>query len=227
MPRVTYPDPPFKKNCSLVTFSWVMSSATPPTATLLTNRVNMRSSWEEARTDYSPGQNIYQVPRLTRFRQDHLVKVIAGDVKNVEDITTSDFIRASVDNPGYSIDICEIKDIEIINADTAKLRVKQANEEEATMVCPVDKPLFVFCSGWASLFPDLTKTIFGLTCKVLSRGDIIMVAKNRQLVQTSRASNSPEKDNHNIQRQAIEEKYKDDDDEDEQPKDFSFKSHAS
>ena len=228
---ITHPDPPSKQYCSLVTFSSVMSSSAPPTVPLLTSRIKIKTCWKEARTDYQPGQNIYQVPRLTRFRQDHLVKVIAGDNKNVEEITTSDFIRASVDSPGYSIAIGEIKEIELMNAATAKLKVKQANEEEVLMICSVDNPFFVFCSGWASLFPDLTKIMFGLTCKMLSPGDNIMVAKNKQLTQTSRGSNFPVESTKTYIRRPIyriEEKYKDpDEDDDEQPKDLSSTRHVS
>jgi hypothetical protein len=152
------PFPPIKQYCPLLTF--------------LTDMVTTRASGEEARR-----QRLCKSPRLGGFRNDELVRVGDEDIKKVEDIVTTDFIKASIDNDKERIVLSEIKSIAIVSDGTAKLTLKQDNEADATLVCAVDQPFFIFSAGWASLFPLLTKNNYGISCRILSMGDTIMVAR--------------------------------------------------
>ena len=117
------------------------------------------------------------------------------------------------------------KDIEIVNTDTAKITLKQSDDDEILLVCPVDKAFFVLCSGWASIFPHLTKSMYGLSCKGLSVGDIIMVAKTKQSGGARRHSSISvhKRQIQEIEDQSIQEKKEKEDSDDEQPKDLSIK----
>jgi hypothetical protein len=168
------PFPPTKQYCPLLTSSWVISIASSLPVTFLTGKVSTRTSGEEASR-----QSICKTPRLGGFRNDELVRVGEEDIKKVEDVVNTDFIKASIDNDKESIVLIEIKSIVIVSDGTAKLTLKQDNEADATLVCGVDQPFFIFSAGWASLFPLMTKNKHGISCRILSMGDTIMVAQNK------------------------------------------------
>ena len=169
-------------------------------------------------------QNILRLPRIGRFREEDLVRVREEEAKKVEDITTSDFITASIDSDEHSMALGEIKDIAIVNDDTARVTVKQANTEDALLTCQVDQPFFIFCAGWASLFPLLTSNKYGISCKVLSRGDIIMVARDKLMRERRQDLNTTKKKTETQMRKGSNEFFKDDDE--EQPSDLRVKRHT-
>ena len=226
--RTTPPFPPTNQNCSLVSFSFVTSTASSSPVTAPSWRVSSRTSWRETASQPALSQNIFRLPRIGRFRKEDLVRVREEEAKKVEDITTSDFITASIDSDEHSMALGEIKDIAIVNDNTARVTVKQTNAEDALLTCQVDQPFFIFCAGWASLFPLLTSNKYGLSCKVLSRGDIIMVARDKQMresrqdLDTSRVSPwaTKEKTETHIRKDSNE---LSEDDDEEQPTDLSVK----
>lgn len=227
--RTTPPFPPTMQCSSLVTFSLVTSRASSSPVTSLTWRVSSRTSWRETVSQPALSQNIFRLPRIGRFRKDDLVRLREEEAKKVEDITTSDFITASIDSDEHSMALGEIKDIAIVNDNTARVTVKQANTEDALLTCQVDQPFFIFCAGWASLFPLLTSNKYGLSCKVLSRGDIIMVArdklmrrKRRQNLNTTIVAPFITKDKTETQIRRDSNELSEEDDE-EQPTDLSVK----
>ena len=207
--------PPTKQECPLMTWSLIInSSCTLPSTTLLTSKVTTRTSWEEKNTR---NMQLLHLPRLDMFLNDDLVMVGSGEVKKMEDVNTADFIKASFENNVYCVALGEVIDIEILIANhDAKIIVKQAKQEDGLLVCPVDKPFFVFCKGWASLFPLLTKQNYGLACKMLSKGDTIMVAITKK-----KCISFPMKDK--IKRQGKKRKHENY--KDEQPIDLSLKRH--
>ena len=206
--------PPTKQECSLMTWSLIINSPSTLPSTLLTSKVRTRTSWEEEKTR---NKHFLQLPKSDMFLNDDLVTVGSEEVKKVEDVDTADFIKASFENAGYCVALGEVIDIEImIDNPGAKIIVKQDKQEDGVLVCPVDKPFFVFCRGWASLFPLLTRHNYGLACKMLSKGDIIMVAITKKK-SISIAMKDKTKRQGNKRKQ---ENYKD-----EQPIDLSFKRH--
>ena len=118
-------------------------------------------------------------PGMDSFKNDALVRVAAAEVKKVEDIVTADFIKASIDSDDKSIVLTELKNIEVVSeTNTANLTLI-LEDTNVTLVCQDDQPFFTFCAGWSSLFPPLTMAKYGLSCKVLSMGDNIMVLRNK------------------------------------------------
>ena len=215
------PLPPTKQYCPLLTFSWVISRASSLPVTFLTDMVSTRASWEE-----TSRQSVCKLPRLGGFRNDELVRVGEEDIKKVEDIVTTDFIKASIDNDKESIVLLEIESIGIVSENTAKLTLKQDNEADATLVCGVDQPFFIFGAGWASLFPLMTKNKYGISCRILSMGDTIMVARNklrRQEMKTYPAFIHAKDNKVTGAKSDDHETYKEGDN--EQPTDLSIKRH--
>ena len=203
---------PSKQESPLFPQSLIINNSCTLSSTLLTSRVTARTSWEGKNTR---NMQIFHLPRLNMFQKDDLVMVESGGVKKVEDVDTADFIKASFENDVYCVALGEVIDIEILIANPeAKIIVKQANQEDGVLVCPVDKPFFEFCRGWASLFPLLTKQNYGLACKMLSKGDKIMVAISKK-----KSILFPMKDKIKIQGT----KMKHENHKDEQPIDLSFK----
>ena len=210
--RIMSTFPPTKQESPLITRSLIINNSCTLSSTILTSRVTARTSWEGENTR---NMQILHLPRLDMFLNDDLVMVESGEVKKVEDVDTADFIKASFENDVYCVALGEVIDIEILSANhEARIIVKQANEEDGVLVCPWDKPFFVVCRGWASLFPLLTKQNYGLACKMLSKGDNIMVAISKK-----KSILFPMKDKIKIQGT----KMKHENHKDEQPIDLSFK----
>ena len=215
------PLPLIKQYCPLLTFSCVISRASSLPVTFLTDMVTTRAILEEASM-----QSVCKLPRLGGFRNDELVRVWEEDIKKVEDIVTTDFIKGSIDNNKESIVLLEIKSIAIVSDNTAKLTLQKDNEADATLVCGVDQPFFIFGAGWASLFPLMTKNKYGISCSILSMGDTIMVTRNKLRRQELKANPAfiHAKDNKVIETQSNDhETYREGDN--EQPTDLSIKRH--
>ena len=213
--------PPTKQYCPLLTFSWVISRASSLPVTFLTDMVSTRASWEE-----TSRQSVCKLPRLGGFRNDELVRVGVEVIKKAEDIVTTDFIKASIDNDKESIVLLEIKSIDIVSDGTAKLTLKQENEADATLVCGVDQPFFIFSAGWASLFPLMTKNMYGISCRILSMGDTMVVARNklrRQEMKTYPAFIHAKDNKVTVVQSDDHETYREGDN--EQPTDLSIKRH--
>ena len=102
--------------------------------------------------------------------------------KVVHDLSTEDFIKASNNSRDYFADLATLVQV-IVEKETksAKLIFTIGHDDtNVTFVCDDDYPFFVFCSGWSSLSPLLTKVKYSLSCKVLSVGDICLVTRERK-----------------------------------------------
>ena len=99
---------PTKQYCPLLTFSCVISRSSSLPVTFLTDMVTTRASGEDASR-----QSICKSPRLGGFRNDELVRVGEEDIKKVEDIVTTDFIKAYIDHDKESIVLMEIKALDL------------------------------------------------------------------------------------------------------------------
>ena len=114
--------------------------------------------------------------------------------KKVQDLATDDFIKASNSSDACYADLATL--VQIINEkeeNSAKLIFKIGHDDiNVTFVCDDGHPFFVFCSGWASLSPLLTKVKYSLSCKVLTVGDICLVLRDRR---KRKRPNTNKKDN--------------------------------
>ena len=128
--------------------------------------------------------------------------------KVIQDLSTEDFIKASNNSSEYFADLAKLVQI-ISEKETESVKLIFAighDDTNITFVCDDDYPFFVFCSGWSSLSPLLTKVKYSLSCKVLSVGDICLVTRERK---------------EDICSKMIVDV--DDDDDDDQPTDLSIK----
>ena len=104
--------------------------------------------------------------------------------KVVHDLSTEDFIKASNNTSDYFADLAKLVQITVEKeTKSAKLIFTIGHDDtNVTFVCDDDHPFFVFCSGWSSLSPLLTKVKYSLSCKVLSVGDICLVTRERKAI---------------------------------------------
>ena len=118
-------------------------------------------------------------------------------VKKVEDLSTDDFIKASKSTDDAFADLAKLVNI-VITRNSAKLVFTIGQDDtKVTLVCDDDQPFFVFCAGWSSLSPLLTKAKYNLSSNVLSVGDICMVLRIRRGVHNvddARADNDNDND---------------------------------
>ena len=88
------------------------------------------------------------------------------------------------------IDLARLVKIEAEKDSTTKIVFSIGKEDtDVTLVCDDDQPFFVFCSGWASFSPSLTKDRYSLSCKLLSVGDICLVLRAKEGKESSVAIN--------------------------------------
>ena len=102
--------------------------------------------------------------------------------KVVQDLSTEDFIKTSNQSSDYFADLAKLVQI-IVEKETKSYKLIFTighDDTNVTFACDDDYPFFVFCSGWSSLSPLLTKVKYSLSCKVLSVGDICLVTRERK-----------------------------------------------
>ena len=101
--------------------------------------------------------------------------------KSIQSLATEDFIKASNCSDEFYIDLPKL--VKIVNEKErkcTKLIFQMDGIENVTLVCDDEHPFFVFCSGWSSLSPLLTKVKYNVSCRLLSVGDICLVLRNRK-----------------------------------------------
>ena len=101
--------------------------------------------------------------------------------KSIQNLATDDFIKASNYSDEFYTDLAKLVDIvSDKERKCTKLIFQMEDNENATLVCDDDHPFFVFCSGWSSLSPLLTKVKYNVSCRLLSVGDICLVLRERK-----------------------------------------------
>lgn len=156
-----------KQDNSSVRLSLVINKDSSFPVTFLAHKDTAKTSWEQTACLFSWSW----IPAK--------VRVLDETVKDIEDIETFDFIKASRKCKDKFIILKEIQNIEMIDANTVKLTLECGVEEEASLICRIEQPFFIFCAGWASLVPFMTKDKYGISCKILSEGDIIIGARTK------------------------------------------------
>ena len=101
--------------------------------------------------------------------------------KSIQSLATDDFIKASNYSDEFYTDLAKlVKILSEKERKCTKLIFQMDGIENVTLVCDDDHPFFVFCSGWSSLSPLLTKVKYNVSCRLLSVGDICLVLRNRK-----------------------------------------------
>ena len=115
---------------------------------------------------------------LTGFVKDPGAK---HGCKSIQNLATDDFIKASNYSDEFYTDLAKlVKIVSEKERKCTKLIFQIEGHENITLVCDDDHPFFVFCSGWSSLSPLLTKVKYNVSCRLLSVGDICLVLRERK-----------------------------------------------
>ena len=123
---------------------------------------------------------MFKAPELTSFLPGLVRGPGIHPCKKIQDLTTEDFIKASKSSDDLCIDLATLVTILAEKEGDLSKLVFRIDDTNVTLVCNDDHPFFVFCSGWSSLSPLLTKVKYSLSCKLLSMGDICLMVRERK-----------------------------------------------
>ena len=179
---------PYRQCFSVLSFS--LSTTIPSRTGVNLQTMNINPKCSQHTSDMNV--RISHPPDLRSFEKG-LVRVVedGGEtVKEVDNLSTADFIKASNNTDDASVDLAKLVNIALkTHTHTATLLFTvEHDDSNITLVCDDDQPFFVFCSGWSSLCPLLTKAKYNLSCKVLSVGDICMMLRIRKYKDTINTS---------------------------------------
>ncbi|CAF3563086.1 unnamed protein product [Adineta steineri] len=132
---------------------------------------------------------------LTKFRQDTLVNLDSGEPKNIQQLTTNDFLTSAKRSRQYSSLLARIDYISPVDKMTGKaeLRFHIDDMEKTTSYYVLQEmPFFVHQhSCWSSISPEHTYHACGLKCRQLECGDIIIAITEQRRVSSTKSNGKP------------------------------------
>ncbi|CAF1263333.1 unnamed protein product [Adineta steineri] len=154
------------------------------------NNMNSFQTWNQ-HNDYYPRNGSFhqhnpyfiQKPNddnivLEKFQYDTLVKLETGETKNIQQLTTNDFLISTKQSQQYSSLFARVEYIGCVDKYTGKVELRFYINEIQKMISyyvQQEMPFFVHqYSCWSSISPEYTRRICGLNCRQLECGDIIM-----------------------------------------------------
>uniref|UniRef100_W5M766 Uncharacterized LOC102691565 n=1 Tax=Lepisosteus oculatus TaxID=7918 RepID=W5M766_LEPOC len=114
---------------------------------------------------------------LTHFTKGSLIQLSTGELKNVEDLQTDDFLRSAAVSPEFHLSFCTIQHISPSPSQgCAHLQVLLGDQKvQELLKVLVEYPFFVRNQGWSSCCPQRTLQLYGLSCHQLMVGDVCLV----------------------------------------------------
>ncbi|KAI2798839.1 Ataxin 1 [Blomia tropicalis] len=115
------------------------------------------------------------------FRRGSTIKLGNGLLKNVEELSTEDFIESASANGKFKVELSEIHSIqERSNRTMARISFMVGQTRvKVSLDSPIEHPFFVFQKGWSSCSPSVTSKRYGLSCNRLVKGDIVVTLANK------------------------------------------------
>ncbi|CAF3317287.1 unnamed protein product [Rotaria socialis] len=164
-----------------------------------TKNMNLFQTWNYY-NDYYPGDssahhsNPFSIQKpndnegsLEKFHHDSLIILETGEKKNIQQLTTHDFITSAKQNQQYSSLLARVGYIGSIDKITGKVELRfyvNGVEKPVSYYVSQEMPFFVHqYSCWSSISPKQTYSTTGLTCRQLECGDLIIAIisnKNKQ-----------------------------------------------
>lgn len=137
---------------------------------------------------------------LGKFHHDTLVNLDSGETKNIQQLTTNDFLTSAKQSQQYSSLLARIDYIGSIDQSTGKVELRfyiDDIEKTTSYYVLQEMPFFVQqYSCWSSVSPEYTHRLCGLKCRQLECGDkIIAVTEQRKssLTKPNYSQQSPTK----------------------------------
>nr|XP_057907912.1 ataxin-1-like [Doryrhamphus excisus]XP_057907913.1 ataxin-1-like [Doryrhamphus excisus] len=115
-------------------------------------------------------------PLLPHFTKGSLIELASGQLKQVEDLRTEDFLRSADTSSEFHLSTCTVLLISPSSAQGIchlQVHLTDRNTQELLKVL-VEYPFFVQDQGWSSCCPRRTTELYGLPCRQLSEGDVCL-----------------------------------------------------
>ncbi|XP_013778759.2 ataxin-1-like isoform X1 [Limulus polyphemus] len=108
------------------------------------------------------------------FRKGAIIQLADGQLKQVEKLTTEDFIESASRSADLRIDSSTVVKIEeVVSSGSVILGFCVGNSQvQVSVEAPMEHPFFVFQQGWSSCFPEQSLHRYGLVCQQLKIGDV-------------------------------------------------------
>ncbi|XP_023224386.1 ataxin-1-like isoform X1 [Centruroides sculpturatus] len=145
---------------------------------------SQQSNWQVRRQNTSPSNPQLQYP--VYFMKGSIIQLASGQLKQVENLSTDDFLQSAEVSADLRIDSSTVIKIEKAQtSDSVSLSFSVGhNEVQVTVEAPVEHPFFVFNQGWSSCDPERSGQRYGLSCHKLSVGDVCISLTHRDAATT-------------------------------------------
>ncbi|KAM9855730.1 uncharacterized protein ACBR49_001914 [Aulostomus maculatus] len=113
---------------------------------------------------------------LPHFTKGSLIELASGQLKQVEELRTEDFLRSADTSPEFHLSTCTVLLISPSSAQGFRhlqVHLTDRNSQELLKVL-VEYPFFVQDRGWSSCCPRKTTQLYGLPCRQLTEGDVCL-----------------------------------------------------
>ncbi|XP_051913079.1 uncharacterized protein zmp:0000000926 [Hippocampus zosterae] len=113
---------------------------------------------------------------LPHFTKGSLIELASGQLKQVEELQTDDFLRSADTSPEFHLSTCTVLLISPSSAQGVsqlQVHLTDRNTQEFLKVL-VEYPFFVQDQGWSSCCPLRTTQLYGLPCRQLTEGDVCL-----------------------------------------------------
>ncbi|XP_061559029.1 uncharacterized protein zmp:0000000926 [Phycodurus eques] len=113
---------------------------------------------------------------LPHFTKGSLIELASGQLKQVEELQTEDFLRSADTSPEFHLSTCTVLLISPSSTPGVshlEVHLTDRNTQELLKVL-VEYPFFVQDQGWSSCCPRRTTQLYGLPCRQLTEGDVCL-----------------------------------------------------
>ncbi|XP_057685832.1 uncharacterized protein zmp:0000000926 [Corythoichthys intestinalis] len=113
---------------------------------------------------------------LPHFTKGSLIELASGQLKQVEELQTEDFLRSADTSPEFHLSTCTVLLISPSSSQGVshlQVHLTDRNTQELLKVL-VEYPFFVQDQGWSSCCPRRTTQVYGLPCRQLTEGDVCL-----------------------------------------------------
>ncbi|TRY85321.1 hypothetical protein DNTS_001188 [Danionella cerebrum] len=114
---------------------------------------------------------------LPHFVKGSLIEIAGGQLKRVEELKTTDFLRSADTQPEFHLSTCTVLLISpglVDGFNNLQVSLADRNTQELLTVL-AEYPFFVRSRGWSSCSPQRSIQLYGLQCRQLSPGDECLV----------------------------------------------------
>ncbi|XP_035208932.1 ataxin-1-like isoform X2 [Stegodyphus dumicola] len=151
----------------------IPSSSASPSGSFPNHCSSLSSGSPSPAPPSSPGAAA-QLKYPQSFIKGAIIQLANNQLKQVENMTTEDFIECGLLSSTLKIDSSTVVSIEKTpSTGAAKLGFHVGQDNiQITVEAPLEHPFFVYKQGWSSCSPERSAQRYGLTCHKLKVGDV-------------------------------------------------------